>query len=47
LLKDNRITSVLVGASSANQLLDSLKCLDNLSFSSDELNTIESILKSK
>ncbi|MFZ4770344.1 MAG: aldo/keto reductase, partial [Ferruginibacter sp.] len=46
LLRDNRITSVLVGASSANQLLDSLKCLDNLSFSSDELNTIEHILKS-
>lgn len=46
LLRDNRITSVLVGASSANQLLDSLKCLGNLSFSSDELNTIEHILKS-
>ena len=45
LLRDNRITSVLVGASSANQLLDSLKCLNNLSFSSDELNTIEHILK--
>ena len=45
LLRDNRITSVLVGASSANQLLDSLKCLDKLSFSSDELETIEHILK--
>ncbi|HSN62439.1 MAG TPA: L-glyceraldehyde 3-phosphate reductase [Ferruginibacter sp.] len=47
LLKDDRITSVLVGASKASQLLDSLKCLDNLSFSKEELKAIEKILKGK
>ena len=47
LLKDDRITSVLVGASKASQLLDSLKCLDNLSFSKEELKAIEKILKNK
>lgn len=47
LLKDDRITSVLVGASKPSQLLDSIKCLDNLSFSKDELKAIEKILKVK
>jgi len=45
LLKDIRITSVLVGASKPEQLLDSLKCKENISFSEKELNAIESILK--
>jgi L-glyceraldehyde 3-phosphate reductase len=44
LLKDERITSVLVGASKPEQLADSLKCLNNISFSDDELNQIEVIL---
>lgn len=44
LLKDNRITSVLVGASSSTQLLDSLKCLDYMHFDKEELDAIESIL---
>lgn len=44
LLKDPRVTSVLVGASRPSQLADSLKCLDNLSFTDTELNAIESIL---
>lgn len=44
ILKDNRITSVLVGASSSAQLLDSLKCLDNLQFDPEELSKIEQIL---
>ena len=47
LLKDDRITSVLVGASKPSQLQDSLKCLDNLSFSKEELKAIEKILKGK
>ena len=46
LLKDKRVTSVLVGASSAEQLLDSLKCLNNTNFDKIELNGIEGILKS-
>lgn len=44
-LKDHRITSVLVGASRPEQLADSLKCLDRLDFSADELSHIEAILK--
>ena len=43
-LKDNRITSVVIGVSKANQIADSLKCLDNLTFSSDELEKINAIL---
>jgi L-glyceraldehyde 3-phosphate reductase len=45
LLKDNRVTSVLIGASRAEQLADSLKCLDNIVFSKEELAKIEEILK--
>jgi L-glyceraldehyde 3-phosphate reductase len=45
LLKDKRITTVLIGASSVTQLDDNLACLDNLNFSSSELNEIEAILK--
>ena len=45
LLKDNRVTSVLIGASKPAQLADSLKALDNIDFSSEELEKIEVILK--
>jgi L-glyceraldehyde 3-phosphate reductase len=45
LLKDDRVTSVLIGASKPAQLADSLKAMDNISFSSDELEKIEQILK--
>ncbi|MCB9015806.1 MAG: L-glyceraldehyde 3-phosphate reductase [Lentimicrobiaceae bacterium] len=44
LLKDNRITSVLVGASSIPQIDDSLAALKNISFTADELKQIEDIL---
>ncbi|MDQ6481486.1 L-glyceraldehyde 3-phosphate reductase [Dyadobacter sp. LHD-138] len=44
LLKDPRITSVLIGASRVSQLLDSLACLKNQEFSQDELERIENIL---
>ncbi|MDQ2847283.1 MAG: L-glyceraldehyde 3-phosphate reductase [Actinomycetota bacterium] len=40
-LRDERVTSVLVGASSVRQLEDNLGALGNLSFSADELTTIE------
>lgn len=46
LLKDERVTSVLVGASSKEQLLDSLQSLENLNFSKDELSDIEKALNS-
>lgn len=45
LLKDERVTSVLIGASSSAQLLDSVACLNNLVFSAEELKHIEEILK--
>src|SRR5476651_1075040 len=45
ILKDERVTSVLIGASRPEQLTDSLKCLDNISFSGEELQQIEQILK--
>ena len=44
LLKDNRVTSVLIGASKPAQLSDSLQCLNNIVFSEAELNAIEVIL---
>ena len=44
LLKDERVTSVLIGASSSAQLLDSVDCLKNLAFTEDELLKIENIL---
>lgn len=44
LLKDERVTSVLIGASSSTQLLDSVACLKNLQFSNEELAAIEKIL---
>ncbi len=43
-LRQKCVTSVLVGASSAAQLADSIKTLDNLVFSSEELGQIEGIL---
>ncbi len=45
LLKDDRITSVLLGVSRTSQLLDSLKCLENTSFSVEELAAVEKILE--
>jgi len=45
LLKDNRITSVLIGASKPEQILDSMKALENTRFSDEELTEINTILK--
>jgi L-glyceraldehyde 3-phosphate reductase len=45
LLKDERVTSVLIGASRPEQLADSLKCLENTAFDKAELESIENILK--
>jgi L-glyceraldehyde 3-phosphate reductase len=43
-LKDKRITSVLIGASSVGQLNNNIESLQNLVFSTDELAMIESVL---
>ncbi len=44
ILKDKRITSVLIGASNPEQVINSIACLDNPGFSNEELEKIESIL---
>jgi len=44
LLKDNRVTSVLVGASSSAQLLNSIASLKQIHFTNNELEQIDSIL---
>jgi L-glyceraldehyde 3-phosphate reductase len=44
LLKDNRITTILIGVSSVGQLNDNLNSLQNLSFDADTLRKIEEIL---
>lgn len=44
LLKDDRITTVLVGVSREEQLLDNLEALKNIKFSEAELKEIEGIL---
>ncbi len=45
LLKDSRITSVLIGASSVGQLNNNLDSLNALSFTADELEAIEMVLR--
>jgi L-glyceraldehyde 3-phosphate reductase len=44
ILKDDRITSVLIGVSKPEQVTDSIKCLENISFSAEELSAINNIL---
>ncbi|HEY4323557.1 MAG TPA: L-glyceraldehyde 3-phosphate reductase [Mucilaginibacter sp.] len=45
ILKDKRITSVLIGVSKPEQVTDSLRCLDNITFTNEELALINQILK--
>lgn len=44
LLKDSRVTSVIVGCSSVAQLADSIRCIDNISFTQEELTEIDRII---
>lgn len=44
LLKDKRVTSILVGVSKVSQLEDNIAALKNLEFTQDELNEIDRIL---
>ena len=44
-LKDKRVTSVLIGASSVKQIDDNVETLKNLAFSDEELGLFENILK--
>lgn len=43
ILHDGIVTSVLVGASSPEQLLCNIWCIQNTSFTQDELNQIDAI----
>lgn len=44
-LKDHRVTSVIIGASQVNQLDDNLKALENLSFTPEELHSIDGVMQ--
>lgn len=44
ILKDSRITSVLIGASKPEQIIDSIQSLKNTQFSTDEIKLIDEIL---
>ena len=44
ILKDDRITSVLIGASKTEQILDSVKATENTHFSEEELANINGVL---
>lgn len=44
ILKDERVTSVLIGASKPSQITDSLLSLNNTTFSPEELQSIDAIL---
>jgi L-glyceraldehyde 3-phosphate reductase len=45
LLRDARVTSVLIGSSKPEQILDSIKALENITFATEELEKINTILK--
>ena len=42
-LRDPQITSVLIGASRPQQILDNLKALENCEFTDEELTSIDQI----
>jgi len=45
-LRDERVTSALIGASKVSQIEENVAALDNLSFSADELAQIDAVLNS-
>ena len=45
LLKDKRVTSVLLGVSKVSQLEDNIEAIKNTDFSQEELKKIDSILE--
>ena len=45
LLKDERISTVLIGVSKTQQIFDNVKALENLAFTANELDEIKEILK--
>lgn len=47
LLKDNRVTSVICGASSMSQLNENIDTIKNIEFTAEELQSIEAILSTR
>jgi L-glyceraldehyde 3-phosphate reductase len=47
LLRDSRVTSVLIGSSKSEQIIDSVSALKNTSFTQEELQIINTILNNK
>ncbi|MFP4488682.1 MAG: aldo/keto reductase [Bacteroidales bacterium] len=47
ILKDKRVSSVLVGVSSKEQLKENIRSIDNINFSDDELERIDNIMNRK
>ncbi|HOV42022.1 MAG TPA: aldo/keto reductase, partial [Oscillospiraceae bacterium] len=45
ILKDDAITSVLIGASKASQILENVKALKNTDFSAEEIEKIDKITR--
>ena len=43
-LRDMRVTSALIGASSASQIIENVKSVTRIEFSSDELRKLDRIL---
>ena len=44
-LKDDKVTSVIIGASSVGQIKDNLKAMENTSFSAEELKKIDNLTR--
>ncbi|MFY9901041.1 MAG: aldo/keto reductase, partial [Trichococcus sp.] len=44
ILRDGKVTSVLIGASRVSQIDDNVKALENLDFTNEELDEIEAVL---
>ena len=44
ILRNGKVTSVLIGASRPQQILDNVQAVQNTDFSQDEINRIEDIL---
>ncbi|HYH04237.1 MAG TPA: aldo/keto reductase, partial [Bacillota bacterium] len=44
-LRDRKVTSVLIGASKVSQITDCVAALNNLEFTQEELESIDEILK--
>jgi L-glyceraldehyde 3-phosphate reductase len=46
ILKDDKVTSVLIGASKPEQILDNIKIIGHTDFSDEELKKIDDIVNS-